>query len=567
MSRLDSATIERLKATVEHLSEAVGPRPPGSAAERRAAEWIGGQFASMGYAPEIERFACPAHGADGASLTGLGEPVDVHPTQHTPTGAVTGPLRWLGGGEDHLVGDPAGGVGLLLPVAGLQERHRLLDRLEAAGLAGVIVVTPAAETVNGKIVRSGRGRRMLVATVSMTDARRLRAHVGRAVTLTISGDRPSPAGESQNVVAELPGAGPDRMVVWAHYDSAPGSPGAGDNATGTALLLDLARSLRGRTLPAAVRFVATGAEEFGGEDACGHGAKAFLARRGDELERTICCFDIDHVGDSLGVRRLRAAGPGPFVDAVPAFDNVHRADRRSTSCDSGAAYHYGLANVTLMDECPGTVIHTPADTVDRVDFAALGEMLGVCERTVEALAATKPPYCHVRRDGVLVRPARWDDVDAMCEVTREAFGPFTVAQMQEAFFGGPLGGRTWDQVKCASVRASAEGALDRFIVAEADGRVVGYASYGLDPGRGLAMVGNNAVRPDFQRRGIATAMQGEIMARFAEEGYDRWHVTTLSNDTAAQRVYGKMGFEEIVRNIIYLRKPARAGPRGMTEPE
>ncbi len=555
MNATESRLIDRLTSTITHLSESIGPRPPGSAAERLAAEWVAGQFAAMGYAPAIEPFDCPAHGALAASLAGPGEAVDIAPTQHTPCGSAVGPLHWLGAGEGHLRGEPAGKIGLLLAGGSLQERHRLLDRLESAGLAGVIVVTPSANSVNGKIVRSGRARRMLTATVSDSGARRLRARAGQTVTLTITGDRPSPAGQSQNVVAELPGAGPNRLIVWAHYDTAAGSPGAGDNASGTALLLELARELAGRELPATVQFVATGAEEFGGEDACGHGAKAFLTRRAGDLERTIAAFDIDYVGEALGVRRLRAAGPRAVIDAVPAFDNVHRADRRSTSCDSGSAYHFGLANVTLMDDTGSPHLHTPEDTIDTLDLAALAEMLGVCRRTVEALAAIDPPCRFARTGGVLIRPARWDDLEAVAEITRDAFGPFTVEKLRADFFGEPLGGRMWDAYKVAGVCDAARGALDNFIVAEADGRLVGYASYGLDAGRRLAMVGNNAVRPECQGRGIATAMQCEIMARFTEEGYDRWTVTTLDTDLPAQKVYGKMGFEEIVRNIIYLRKP------------
>ena len=55
----------------------------------------------------------------------------------------------------------------------------------------------------------------------------------------------------------LPGA----WIVGAHYDSAPGTPGADDDASGVAVLLETARLLKDRPLRREVRFVAFGTEE------------------------------------------------------------------------------------------------------------------------------------------------------------------------------------------------------------------------------------------------------------------------------------------------------------------
>lgn len=52
-----------------------------------------------------------------------------------------------------------------------------------------------------------------------------------------------------------------RIVVGAHYDSIEGSPGANDNATGVAAVLELARSFRGSALKRPVDFVAFVNEE------------------------------------------------------------------------------------------------------------------------------------------------------------------------------------------------------------------------------------------------------------------------------------------------------------------
>ena len=68
-----------------------------------------------------------------------------------------------------------------------------------------------------------------------------------------------------NVIADLPGTGcSDEVFVFgAHYDTVNVSPGADDNASGVAALLETARVLRQRPLPMTVRFVSFPFEEIG----------------------------------------------------------------------------------------------------------------------------------------------------------------------------------------------------------------------------------------------------------------------------------------------------------------
>jgi len=66
-----------------------------------------------------------------------------------------------------------------------------------------------------------------------------------------------------NVEAMLKGSEPSRpgIVIGAHYDSVEGSPGANDNATGVAALLELARLLSQEKLTRTIRLVAFVNEE------------------------------------------------------------------------------------------------------------------------------------------------------------------------------------------------------------------------------------------------------------------------------------------------------------------
>ncbi|MEK7233005.1 MAG: M28 family peptidase, partial [Elusimicrobiota bacterium] len=67
-----------------------------------------------------------------------------------------------------------------------------------------------------------------------------------------------------NVEAVLPAAPADQNGVWivgAHYDSAPGTSGADDNASAVAVLIEAARLMKARRPARDIRFVAFGTEE------------------------------------------------------------------------------------------------------------------------------------------------------------------------------------------------------------------------------------------------------------------------------------------------------------------
>ena len=69
----------------------------------------------------------------------------------------------------------------------------------------------------------------------------------------------------KNIVAEKKGmVFPDRVyILGAHYDTVPGSPGADDNASGIAVLLEVGRNIQTVPMGCTVRLVAFSLEEYG----------------------------------------------------------------------------------------------------------------------------------------------------------------------------------------------------------------------------------------------------------------------------------------------------------------
>ena len=73
-------------------------------------------------------------------------------------------------------------------------------------------------------------------------------------------------GEYQSVVGKLPGYLPlegPAMLVGGHYDSVPGAPGANDDGTGVAAMLEIARVMSEYEWPLDIYFGAWNAEEIG----------------------------------------------------------------------------------------------------------------------------------------------------------------------------------------------------------------------------------------------------------------------------------------------------------------
>jgi Zn-dependent M28 family amino/carboxypeptidase len=102
-----------------------------------------------------------------------------------------------------------------------------------------------------------------VLAASFEVGRRLAA-AGPGVVVRVRTDTESAGRPTSNVLAELAGADPGRVVMaGAHLDSVAAGPGMNDNASGSATLLEIARRLAGTRPAHTVRFAWWGAEELG----------------------------------------------------------------------------------------------------------------------------------------------------------------------------------------------------------------------------------------------------------------------------------------------------------------
>ena len=132
---------------------------------------------------------------------------------------------------------------------------------------------------------------------------------------------PAAAGTSFNVVAEPPGFDPSRphTVVGAHLDTIAVSPGAEDNASGVAVVMELARVLAGE--PQVVLVLFGGEEPRGAGDLHHFGSKRYA----EDAGRVTAMVSLDRVG--VGTRVPVGWFPGTTTSVADALVATARQER------------------------------------------------------------------------------------------------------------------------------------------------------------------------------------------------------------------------------------------------
>jgi aminopeptidase N len=219
----------------------------------------------------------------------------------------------------------------------------------------------------------------------------------------------------KNVVGVIPGRNAEwagqSVVIGAHYDHLGRGwpdvhkgdkgkihPGADDNASGVAVLLELARSLGRKWKPERtivfVAFTAEEAERLG---------SIYYVQHPDAypIDKVMAMLNLDTVG-RLGKKELLVLGSGStrewvdifrgagFVTGVPikpVADEFGSSDQRSF-------LDAGVPAVQLFTG-PHSDFHRPSDTIDKIDAAGLVKTAAVLKEAVEYLASRPKPLSAV----------------------------------------------------------------------------------------------------------------------------------------------------------------------------
>ncbi|HMR74773.1 MAG TPA: M20/M25/M40 family metallo-hydrolase [Polyangiaceae bacterium] len=227
---------------------------------------------------------------------------------------------------------------------------------------------------------------------------------------------------AQNLEVDVRGTerGDEVLVVGAHYDSAPGSPGADDNASGTAALLSLARQFRELKLRRSVRFVFFANEEppYFQTDRMGSVmyAKHALAR-GDRMVGMLSLESLGVFSDAKDSQRypaeLREKHPttGNFIAVVSDTASAGLCRRFAKLMQEGgpvpvehdalpgdlpgvgwsdhwAFWQIGVPAVMVTDTAPfrSAHYHKATDTADRLDYERMAHVVVSLSRSLRELA-------------------------------------------------------------------------------------------------------------------------------------------------------------------------------------
>jgi Zn-dependent M28 family amino/carboxypeptidase len=214
-----------------------------------------------------------------------------------------------------------------------------------------------------------------------TGSHMLRLAGGKPLKVRITdASRVIPGAESANIVAELPGATDEWIVVGGHYDGHDISQGAMDNLSGTAVTMEMARALKpleGK-LRRGIRFICFGCEEIGVT-----GSTCYVAGHLDEVEKMAIMVNLELGGLSYREGEKHAAltvyQPREmkgylerFLEEVGYPATVQEGT--SAASDHWPFYMQGVPAIYLHEEpsMRQTVEgrgwgHTTADTMDKVD--------------------------------------------------------------------------------------------------------------------------------------------------------------------------------------------------------
>lgn len=101
-----------------------------------------------------------------------------------------------------------------------------------------------------------------------------------------------------NVEAEIYGTtrSDEILIIGAHYDTVWLSPGADDNASGVAAVLEIARAFAGRQFERTVRFVAFPNEEFPYYGTDKMGSLVYVRRAAEREEKIVGMFSLEMLG-------------------------------------------------------------------------------------------------------------------------------------------------------------------------------------------------------------------------------------------------------------------------------
>jgi Zn-dependent M28 family amino/carboxypeptidase len=285
-----AVTVAGIRAHLAALQAAAdrhsGNRAAGTPGYDASVDYVVGQLRAAGYTPVVQRFQAgrfrersrPLLELVGEGRTAPRAGTDYRTFEFSGSGDITAAVRPVdlrlppGSSADSSTSgcEPADFASFPRAAVALLQRGTCpfavkVANAERAGAAAAVIFNegqPGRTDVPAGTL-GGPGVALPVLAASFELGRRL-AQAAPDQRVRVRTDTESTGRPTSNVVVELPGADPGRVIMGgAHLDSVAAGPGINDNASGSATLLEIARRLADTRPAHTVRFAWWGAEELG----------------------------------------------------------------------------------------------------------------------------------------------------------------------------------------------------------------------------------------------------------------------------------------------------------------
>ena len=398
---LETVDADKIYNHINVLSKT--PRVAGTKQEDAAVQYIKKQFESFGYKTDIQTFT-----------------FNDYTTPHTIELALDSftqnlkPLAFEYSVNGHVSGEviPAG-LGTVRELKNLELEGKivLLQRGEISfvdkvinvtsrGAVGVIIYNNNSDKILGSL---GEENEIKVPAVLLTKAegdaliKLIHNKPGTKASLKIAGAK-SEENISHNVIATKKPTIVNKeaktskrketneiLVISSHHDSVAGAPGANDNASGTAMTIELARILKNIPTDTEIRFITFGAEEAGLIGSIHYVEN--LPK--NEIGRIVANFNLDMVGSKdAGELILQTVDEKPnlVTDLVQAASK--KLNGKATPFNQGDSSDHvpfaqaGIPAALFIHNPAEPWYHKPEDSIDKISKTKLQDVAEIVSLAV-----------------------------------------------------------------------------------------------------------------------------------------------------------------------------------------
>ena len=383
----------KVMSYIEKLVVEIGPRLIGSPANQAAADFMRDSFRSFGLQVEEQPYPCIAWDVRSALFEADGKSLPVEANVFSPACDALGELLPLGTTPELEAANTEGKILLFYgELASTQispkswflrgpDDEKIFDLLVAGKPAALL--SPPCNSSDYEQVTEDWDLPIPAATLPREVVLDLLRKPPHSVHLKL--DCTTTPSTARNIVARKPSPSPVKVALCAHFDTFHTTPGALDNGASAGALLALAEDLASVDLPFALEFIA-----FNGEEALPMGDDEYLRRGEADLPNILLVINMDDMGAWAGSNSIAFYETSDaLVESVKAihknYPGIVEVEPWPESNHSTFSMR-GVPSLAFSAVGIRHLAHTPADSIEQVSPAKVGEVIAMIEEIVKALA-------------------------------------------------------------------------------------------------------------------------------------------------------------------------------------